>query len=292
MNPSSRLLDSLKRDRVRLHGARPSTGFGERRSTQKGVGLEFAESRPFREGDDFKNLDPRISMRTGESYIREYFFERRAAVQIVVDTSASMAWPDGSKFELAGLMANLLGFVALISGDDVRIVSPRAGRVHHSPWFHGERRSAALFDHVASLTPDAGIGFAAALDAVSPSLKPKALVVLVSDFLDEGLPGRMAALSARGADLVAVDLTHRDEREPLMHPGAYSLYAAEDTAGLDLTIDNGLKAAYREEFALWKQTVKDIVEHRGGLHMTIDAPERDPDAVGRILRQRLLPVRS
>ena len=53
-----------------------------------------------------------------------------------------------------------------------------------------------------------------------------------------------------------------------------------------------IKAAYREEFALWKRTVKDTVEHRGGLHMAIDAPKRDPDAMGRILRQRLLPVRS
>ncbi|WP_332717968.1 DUF58 domain-containing protein [Pelagibacterium mangrovi] len=272
MRPPSHLLDRLKRDRLRLHMAKPSTGFGERRSRQKGVGLEFAESRPFREGDDLKNLDPRLSVRTGESYIREFFFERRASVQIVLDTSASMMWPDGSKLELGKLMANVMGFVALISGDAVQIVSSNRACPHFSPWFQGERRSHALFDHLDQITPDCDAPFAALMDGALSFLKRKGLIILIGDFLEERLPDFLRAIAHGDKDIILIDLTHKDERNAPLSPGAYSLIGSEEETPLTLSLDPNLRSLYQQEFAAWKEQIRTQTIHHGGRHMTLSAP--------------------
>lgn len=286
------LLDRLKRQRVRLRHPQASTSFGERRSRRRGAGLEYAESRPYRQGDDLRYLDPRVSMRTGDRYIREYHLEQRAAVQIILDTSASMGWKDAGKYALAATMARVFGFIGLISGDQVQVLSTRDGRPAPSPWYQAERRSQQLFDHLEGCALDRSASLGRLFSDAMPLLRPKALVVVISDFLDPDAPEALAGILATGRDLIAVHIVHSAEADPPLHPGAYTVSEIETGNGADLWVDAEILRIYREEFSAWQSRIHRAVKQQpGSLYLTFTAPfDGDWAAIENHIRPQLMPL--
>ncbi len=88
--------------------------FGTDDSLFVGSGLEYAQSRPYEPGDPVKQLDWRISAKTGKAFVKQYESLRRIAMYLVVDTSSSMSVSSGplSKHDLAIWIAAALGLVA------------------------------------------------------------------------------------------------------------------------------------------------------------------------------------
>ena len=121
MKPDAALLDRLSTARYRLNRAQASVGVGDRRSRAKGAGMEFASHRPYREGDDVRQLDARVLARLGQHYVREYFLDRQAPVYVLLDASVSMQSGRPDKLGHGILLAQLFGFLALASGDSCQI---------------------------------------------------------------------------------------------------------------------------------------------------------------------------
>ena len=93
---------------------------GSHLSQRKGQGLEFSDYRPYTPGDDFRHIDWGIYGRTDRVYVREFREEQDLNVMVVLDGSASMAYPEGEKkYEFARDLALSLGYVALTDGDSV-----------------------------------------------------------------------------------------------------------------------------------------------------------------------------
>ena len=93
---------------------------GSHLSKRKGQGLEFSDYRPYAPGDDYRHIDWGVYGRTDRVYVREFREEQDLNVLVVLDTSASMGYPQGErKFESARDLALSLGYVALTDGDSV-----------------------------------------------------------------------------------------------------------------------------------------------------------------------------
>lgn len=111
---------------------------GMHRSPFHGYSAEFSQYRHYRPGDDLKYVDWKLVARTDRVYTKQYRETTNMASAIVVDTSASMAFPDGatSKFRYAIVAAAALAHVISGQGDAVGLVAdktylpPRAGRQH------------------------------------------------------------------------------------------------------------------------------------------------------------------
>lgn len=88
--------------------------FGTDTSMFTGSGLEYAQSRPYEPGDPVKQIDWRMSARTSRTYVKEYEALKRVDVNIVVDTSASMAVGSTrtTKQDLAIWLAAAIGVLA------------------------------------------------------------------------------------------------------------------------------------------------------------------------------------
>src|SRR5919109_5064357 len=86
--------------------ARASTS-GTHRSRLRGVSPEFTEYRPYRQGDDPRRLDWRLLARTDRAYLRITSDRATLSTFILVDASASMAFPQKSlgKWEHARRLA-------------------------------------------------------------------------------------------------------------------------------------------------------------------------------------------
>jgi uncharacterized protein (DUF58 family) len=119
---------------------------GLHRSPFHGYSAEFSQYRHYRPGDDLKYVDWKLLARTDRLYTKQFRETTNMAAEIVVDTSASMAFPGGdgataadapvSKFRYAILAAAALAHVISGQGDAIgllapgRFIAPRAGRQH------------------------------------------------------------------------------------------------------------------------------------------------------------------
>src|SRR3981081_4789943 len=89
--------------RLELASRRPQRGLyaGERRSPRAARSPEFSDFRPYVSGDDFRQIDWRAYARLEKLILRLYVAEEEACLNVVLDTSASMALGDPPKWPAA-----------------------------------------------------------------------------------------------------------------------------------------------------------------------------------------------
>jgi len=94
---------------------------GETRSRFRGRGMEFEEVRPYQPGDDIRNIDWRVSARTGGTYTKLFCEERERPVHILVDQRSSMFFGSKERFKsvLAAEIATAIAWAALAGSDRI-----------------------------------------------------------------------------------------------------------------------------------------------------------------------------
>ncbi|HYE95323.1 MAG TPA: DUF58 domain-containing protein [Rubricoccaceae bacterium] len=248
------LFKKIRRVEVRTKGLVENLFGGEYHSAFRGRGIEFAEVRPYQVGDDVRAIDWNVTARTGEPYVKLFEEEREQTLLLVVDVSGSEDFGSHGavKRDLAAEVCALLAFSALRNNDKVglllftdrveRFVPPKKGRRH------ALRLVRDLFAHRPA---HRGTRLGSALDHARRVLRRRAIVVVVSDFLDAQLltgaftfEQPLRAL-AQKHDVVAVRLL--DERETALPPvGLLALTDAE--TGRPVLVDTS-SPRVREAFA-------------------------------------------
>ena len=220
---------------------------GQYHSVFKGRGMSFDEVRPYAPGDEPRLIDWNVTARTGEPHVKRFVEERELTVLIVVDMSGSMAFGTtrDEKRVVAAKLAAMMAFSAISNGDRVglvaftdeveRFVPPKKGRTH----------VLRIIDEILSFDPvGRGTSLARALEFVGNVTKRKAVVFLISDFLDSGYE-RPLHILARRHDLVPLTVVDPAE-EDLPDLGLLLLEDAE--TGAVQALDSGSRRV-REGFA-------------------------------------------
>lgn len=259
------LLEQLSTSRLLVSQAMPSVGVGERRSASKGVGLEFAEHRPYRTGDDVRHIDPRVLARLGESYVRQYFVDRQMPVFVLLDASASMLAGKPSKFDVAAQLAQIMGFVGLAAGDRVRLGIAAGGTFTWGSAIQGASRADRLFAAVDGVEPAGSLDFGDAIERAARDMGKGGYVVLVGDFWDDHIDDALDLLQDRGHEIVAIQVVAPEE----LDPGALgngTLVMVDDETGdeIEVAVDEDVMTSYREELAAFQAKLRRHLVSRGG----------------------------
>ncbi|MGH1372400.1 MAG: DUF58 domain-containing protein [Cellvibrionaceae bacterium] len=183
---------------------------GRHRSSVRGRGLDFEELRQYRQGDDIRQMDWKVTNRTRKPHVRVYAEERERPVIVIVDQRLSMFF--GSRLMMksvaAAQMAALVGWKSLAQGDRVGSVifndhsiseiPARATRQHLMQTFHsledyGRRLKTAQQGSSAQLNH--------ALKKVVDHAGHDALIYLISDLdgADERSGEYLSALARRNS---------------------------------------------------------------------------------------------
>jgi len=103
-------------DRVRA-----TLNFGLNQSVRRGQGMEYAESRPWVAGDDVRNMDWRVTARTGRPHTKLFEDERDQPWIVVVDLRSAMAFGSRTRFKSvqAARVAALLSWAGTSLGNRV-----------------------------------------------------------------------------------------------------------------------------------------------------------------------------
>src|ERR687884_219635 len=99
---------------------------GMHRSPYQGISVEFAQHRPYVQGDDIRHVDWKVFGKTDKIYLKQYLEETNLHLICVVDASESMAFSsvgDGaqmwSKYDHATAIAASLSYMAIQQQDSV-----------------------------------------------------------------------------------------------------------------------------------------------------------------------------
>jgi uncharacterized protein (DUF58 family) len=248
---------------------------GDYRSAFKGRGMEFDEMREYQVGDDIRTLDWNVTARTGQLHTKRFVEERELTVMLVVDLSASGTFGSSgsSKNELAAELCALLAFSAIKNNDRTGLliftdrvelfVAPRKGTTH----------VLRLIREVLAFKPRAaGTKLALALERLAALLKRRAVVFLISDFLDQGYERQMAVAGKRH-DLIAVSLADPLETH-LPEVGLVELLDPETGERHLLDTSNTReRRAYLEAWAAHASSVERFCMGNGIDHLRIVAGE-------------------
>lgn len=284
MRPSAALLEQLATSRLLISRAVPSAGVGERRSPTKGVGLEFAEHRPYRSGDDVRHVDPRVLARLGESYVRQYFVDRQLPVFVLLDASASMRAGRPSKFEVAAQIAQTIGFVGLAAGDRVQLGVAAGGKFAWSPALQGQARADRLFAAVAQVAPGGRLDFGTAVERASRDMGKSAYVIAISDYWDAHIGQALRILQGQGHEIVGIQVVAAEELDPTsLGSGTFVMVDDETGDEIELTLDEDVLKAHRDEVAAFQAELRRRIVSHGGRFFQV-ATSAD---IGRFFRHDL-----
>jgi uncharacterized protein (DUF58 family) len=97
---------------------------GLHRSPLFGFSLEFAEYRPYVQGDDPRFIDWNVFSRTERTYIKRYLGETNTHLVILFDASASMGFGSGSvtKIQYARFLASALAYLSIRQHDAAGLI--------------------------------------------------------------------------------------------------------------------------------------------------------------------------
>ena len=161
----------------------------EYHSTFKGRGMTFSEVRQYQFGDDVRAIDWNVTARYNEPFVKVFEEERELTLMLVVDVSGSEFFGTTQQFKRDVLteIAATLSFSALQNNDKVGLllfsdqvelfIPPKKGRSHILRII----RELLEFEPKSKATDISN-----ALAFLSGILKKKAIVFLLSDFMDQG----------------------------------------------------------------------------------------------------------
>lgn len=207
------LLKKVRRIQVRADKLVNDVIVGEYRSVFKGRGMEFDEVREYIPGDDIRAIDWNVTARTGWAHVKRYVEEREMTAVLLVDVSLSGRFGSSEllKIDLATEISAVLAFSAIKSNDKIGLLIFTDRVEKFIPAKKGKRHVLRVIRELLSFEPQAGgTDVAGALEFLNKVLKRKAVVFLVSDFIDEDFE-RDLALTRTRHDLIPVRIS--DPRE-------------------------------------------------------------------------------
>lgn len=264
----------------------------------KGRGMEYEESRPYQPGDDVRNVDWRVTARSGKTYTKQFREERERSVLMWVDYRAPMQFATRGVFKsvLAARAAALLSWSAVQQGDRIGgLIFDETGHQELRPQ-NGDKAALHLIkqlcrydngdnDALKKLRKNNEAVYGTAEDALlrlRRVTRPGSLVFLISDFrhLGEHEETHLMQLS-RHNDVVMIFIYDRLEAE-LPPAGFYRVSDGVREKTLD-THNPRLRQAYQEQFQQHRDHLKTLARRYG---MTLISCATD-QAIDQALQQGL-----
>jgi uncharacterized protein (DUF58 family) len=248
---------------------------GLHRSPFHGYSAEFSQYRHYRPGDDLKYVDWKLVARTDRVYTKQFRETTNMAAAIVLDTSASMAFPQKrlSKFRYGVIVSAALAHVISGQGDAVGLlggdgfIPPRAGRQHL------RRLLAALSSLEARGTWDGP----AIVRRAAERLNRRGLLIVLSDFYEdeERTIAELRRAARMGHEVVLFQILSSDELEL---PYRRDLEFSDLETGARLAINAGLaRREYKDALAAFLERMRSRTVAEGfqySLIVTDTPPDR------------------
>lgn len=272
------LLDALRG--VRWPAAQRVAGatLGAHPSRLRGNSSEFSEFRPYRQGDDPRRIDWRLLARSDRAYVRLTTDRATLRTLVLVDASASMAFPQPAltKWRRACALAVGLAAVAHAEGDPVGLTIAGEPSVVLAP----RARRSVIVEMIRALdaaTPSGTAPLAPFL--ASARVRRTAVITDLLGDADELLAAARLRIAA-GGEVTVVHVVADEELDP---PGDALLAVDPEQPALRRTLDAATRADYVGRFTSWLADTASAYRAAGVRYVRADASEPAAKLVRRIV---------
>ena len=232
---------------------------GAHRSPFHGYNAEFSQHRPYRIGDDLKYLDWKILARTDRLYSRQFRETTSMSVMLVLDASASMAFPEAgiSKHRYSAIVAAALAYVIITQGDSVGLMTMADRRLQYLPARGGRLHLRSLIARIDALEPAGEWQPERVIARSAELLDRRGIIIVLSDFYDAEAETRreLRRAARRGHDIAMLQVVSPEETT-FPYRGALAFEDLE--SGRQQLIDAGAIAdAYRSNVGAFLQRCRE-----------------------------------
>jgi uncharacterized protein (DUF58 family) len=253
---------------------------GTHHSRMRGTSAEFTEYRLYRQGDDPRRLDWRLLGRSDRAYIRLATDRAVLPTTIVVDTSASMAFPLVSRAKFISARAIAVGLAAVChaGGDPVGVAAyDTRGILRVLP---PRTRSGVVAEIANVLDALDADGLDPLAPIVSAARSPR--IAIITDLLGDAdeLLRAAAVRVVAGGEVHCVHIVAREELEPPRRP---MLAADPELPAIQRLLTEASRRDYVAEFSAWRSEMARRWRATGAAYTEVIADEDPAHAVRRIV---------
>lgn len=188
---------------------------GEYHSTFKGRGMTFSEVRQYQYGDDIRAIDWNVTARYNEPYVKVFEEERELTMMLMVDISGSEFFGTNQQFkrDTATEIAATLAFSAIQNNDKVGLILFSDQVELYIPPKKGKSHVLRIIRELIEFSPKSKqTNINEALKFLSNVMKKKAIVFLLSDFMDDDYEQTLK-IAGRKHDVTGIKVFDKHDEE-------------------------------------------------------------------------------
>ncbi len=188
---------------------------GEYHSTFKGRGMTFSEVRQYQYGDDIRAIDWNVTARYNEPYVKVFEEERELTMMLMVDISGSEFFGTNQQFkrDTATEIAATLAFSAIQNNDKVGLILFSDQVELYIPPKKGKSHVLRIIRELIEFSPRSKqTNINEALKFLSNVMKKKAIVFLLSDFMDDDYEQTLK-IAGRKHDVTGIKVFDKHDEE-------------------------------------------------------------------------------
>ena len=243
---------------------------GERRSRNRGIGMEFADYRAYEPGDDLRHVDWNIYARLDRLFIKLFHTDEALPLTLLIDNSNSMDFGAPTKLMCVKQVAAALGYIALAHADSVTVYTCAERLFPILPFISSKSQFPRLTKVLEAITGAGQTRLTECLKQFPMYQRHAGRVVILSDFLDpSGYADALKLLSGHGFTITAIHVVNPEETDPQIHlentptDGDWLVEDAETGETKAVTINAETLAQYRNQQQAFCEKLQRFCADRG-----------------------------
>lgn len=207
------LLKKLRKYEIQIRKAINSQMQGDFHSIFKGSGLEFDDVRAYQYGDDIRTINWNVSAKGHGTFVKTFKEEKEQTVFFMLDVSGSqeIGGTGRQKLDISKEICGVLSLSAAKEGSQVGLICFSDQKEKYIKPRKGPQLAYEIIHSLVNLRPKSlKTNLNQAMLFTLNTIKRRSVVILISDFIDEGYHHNLKGL-AKKHDLVMIRIT--DKRE-------------------------------------------------------------------------------
>ncbi|WP_456462849.1 DUF58 domain-containing protein [Lutibacter sp.] len=233
---------------------------GEYHSSFKGRGMTFSEVRQYQYGDDVRAIDWNVTARYNEPYVKVFEEERELTMMLLVDISGSEYFGTTQQFKRDTIteIAATLAFSAIQNNDKVGLLLFSDNVELFIPPKKGKSHVLRIIRELIEFQPKSTkTNISEALKFLSSVMKKKAIVFMLSDFMDENYESTLK-IASKKHDLTGIRVYDKHDVS-IPNLGMVSMLDAETGKTMlvntaSKSVRNSYKAYYLKMVAYYEKS--------------------------------------
>ena len=255
-------LNQLKRLQLVTREVKAGSIRGNRRSTQRGQSIEFADFRDYVPGDDLRKLDWKILARHDQAFMKLMENEEDIPIYILIDGSRSMNWGEGdqNKLTYSRRLAAGLGVMSLFTGDQLYI-DVLGTHTSLGP-IRGQGNLIRLFETLEHIQVGKELDlYSASLEFNAIRKRPGLLILITDLYFPKGYQDGIKRFQEHGHEVILFHTLSPKELSPEL-TGELQLVDSETGEPQEVNIDPSILKIYSNRLSAWQHEIRTFCNHR------------------------------